>query len=155
LTTAVIVSLTLGAEIDATDFALAWIADNTIGIGSSLIVALALGPASPGWAIAVRARAVTADALDVMAQPLKTAATPSSERNFLISLAMLESSAEDAAAGSLEGRRKLRELNLLLACLLDLIVVARAILSREAPALALGHGEMDEMRDAFIKHPSR
>ncbi|MCD9006462.1 FUSC family protein [Luteimonas sp. XNQY3] len=151
LTSAVIVSLTLGTGIDPAAFAAARALDNVIGIVAAIAVALALGPATPGPAIAGRARTVVAQALALIADALKESDARSfgKEREFLLGLAALEASAEDAVAGSIAGRRKLGELNALFAFLLDLVVVARAIRSREAPVQAPGHAGLAALRDAF------
>ncbi|WP_245308785.1 FUSC family protein [Aurantimonas sp. 22II-16-19i] len=153
LTSAVIVSLTLGTQIDPWTFALARGADNLIGIGASLLVSMALGSPKSGPSIPDRARAVTADALDLVAAALGSPGMGKSaiERDFLLALATLEASAEDAAAGSLAGRRKLRDLNTLLAFLLDLIVMARAIRAREAPPSAPGHAATAHLRQMFLR----
>ncbi|MFG1342436.1 FUSC family protein [Xanthobacter autotrophicus] len=151
LTSAVIVSLTLMTPADPLTFASARAVDNVIGIGSAILVALAFGPPGSGPTIGARARSVTSQALALIAEALSEPGERSlaRERAFLLSLAALEASAEDAAAGSLAARRKLRELNALFASHLDLIVVARAIRSREASELAPGHADMVALQEAF------
>ncbi|MFY0524155.1 FUSC family protein [Archangium gephyra] len=151
LTSAVVVSLTLGTHIDPVGFAAARAMDNVIGIGSALLAAISLGPPSPGPTVASRARTVTSHALALIAEALAGPGRRSlaREREFLLSLASLEASAEDAAAGSIMSRRKLKELHALFAFLLDLVVVARAIRSREGPAHAPGHADMAILREAF------
>lgn len=151
LTTAVIVSLTLTTPIDPVEFAAARAADNLIGIGAAILVAFTFTPSASKLAIEARTRTVTSQALAVIGEALTETADRSleRERSFLLSLASLEASAEDAAAGSIAARRKLREFNVLFASLLDLIVGARAIRSREAPSLALGHADVAPLRMAF------
>ncbi|BAI76231.1 hypothetical protein AZL_d04050 (plasmid) [Azospirillum sp. B510] len=151
LTSAVVVSLTLGTEVDPLGFAAARVIDTLIGIGSALLVAFAFGPSSPGPTFAGRVRTVTSQALDLIAEALADsgARPPAREREFLLALAALEASAEDAAAGSIAARRKLGEVKALFALLLDLIVIARAIRSREGSALAPGHADMATLREAF------
>lgn len=151
LTSAVIVVLTLETQIHPLSFAGARVLDNVIGIGSSIFVALAFGPPSPGSAITDRARTTTSQALTLVAEAFAGADTRSfaHEREFLLSLATLEATAEDMVAGSLASRRKLGDLNALFAHLLDLIVVARAIRAREVSAFAPGHAYLADLQDAF------
>ncbi|MDJ0391293.1 FUSC family protein [Roseomonas sp. E05] len=151
LTSAVIVSLTLGTHVDPVGFAAARAMDSVLGIGSAILVAASLSPPSSGSTVASRARTVTSQALVLIAEALTEPGTRSlaREREFLLSLASLEASAEDEAAGSITARRKLKELHALFAFLLDLLVVARAIRSREGSALAPGHADMAVLREAF------
>ncbi len=153
LTSAVVVSLTLGTQVDPWGFALARVADSVIGIAASLLVAFIPGPVLRGPSIGERARRTMADAIDLVAESLGNASkrTSEHERGFLMALAALEASAEDLAAGSLAGRRNLRDLNALLSLLLDLIVIARAIRHREGAVTAPGHAAMIRLRQAFEK----
>ncbi|WP_236823332.1 FUSC family protein [Blastomonas sp. RAC04] len=153
LTAAVVVSLTLGTVIDPVSFATARVVDTAIGIASAFAVATLLGPSSATSFITVRAKMVTLQALALITQAMSETAThlQTQARGYLLSLASLEASAEDAAAGSLSARRKLRELHALLAYLLDLLVVARAIHSREASLNAPGHEKMAILKAAFDK----
>jgi uncharacterized membrane protein YccC len=151
LTSAVIVSLTLGTSIDPVGFAVARTLDTVIGIASAIMIALWLGPPAPGSTVATRAGKITSQALGLIAECLAEPGRPSParEREFLLSLASLDASAEDAAAGSVSARRKLKELRALFAHLLDFLVVARAIRSREASTLFRGHEDMAVLRKAF------
>lgn len=153
LTCAVIVSLTLMTPIDPLAFAVARAVDNVIGIGSAILVALVFGPRAAGSSVDIRSRSVASQALALIADALSEPGERSlaRERAFLLSLAGVEASAEDAAAGSLAARRQLRELNSLFASHLDLIVVARAIRSREALHLAPGHSGMLALSQAFSR----
>ncbi|GAA5236241.1 FUSC family protein [Verticiella sediminum] len=151
LSSAVIVALTLGTTLDPSTFAAARVLDNLIGVVSAVGVAIALGPPTSGPAIAGRARTVATQALTLIADALtEDSGRPlTREREFLLSLAAVEASAEDAVAGSIAGRRRLGEMNALFAFLLDLIVVARAIRSREASSQAPGHAGLMALREAF------
>jgi uncharacterized membrane protein YccC len=151
LTCTVIVTLTLNTNIDAGAFALARALDNIIGICAALGIAIVMGPVVRGPELAGRTRPVISQALRLIADALteERGRTFARERAFLVSLAALEASAEDAVAGSFSARRRLGELNALLAQLLDLVVVARAIRSRDAPALAPEHRAMSALRNAF------
>ncbi|WP_210188992.1 FUSC family protein [Mesorhizobium sp. YR577] len=151
LTSAVIVTLTLGTAIDPLEFAAARLLDNIIGIGSAISIAIVFGPPAVRSEITDRARTVTVQALvmiaDALAEPGERAFAK--EREFLLSLASLEASAEDTAAGSISARRSLHEMNALFAFLLDLIVVARAVRSREVSALTPGCTDLTALRNAF------
>lgn len=151
LTSAVIVSLTLETAFDPTAFAAARALDTLIGIASAIGVALALGSPAPGPEIAGRVQTIVVQALNLIADALAddSGRTVARERDFLLSLAAVEASAEDAVAGSLASRRRLREMNALFAFLLDLLVVARAIRAREASAHAPGHADLIALRQAF------
>lgn len=151
LTSVVIVALTLGTPADPLAFAVARALDNLIGIASALGVAFVFGPPAIASTIAARARSVMAQTLDLIADALTEPAesTVAKEREFLLALAALEASAEDAAAGSMAARRELRDIKGLFASLLDLIVVARAIRSQEDFGLLNDHADLLDLKAAI------
>lgn len=151
LTSVVIVALTLDTSIDPAQFAAARVLDTLIGVASAVGVSILLGPPAVRFDTPNRVEALVAQVLELIGDALvgQNEQTVVREREFLISLAALEGTAEDAAAGSLEGRRQLNELNALFALLLDLIVLARAIRSREGSPTAPGHAELAELKDDF------
>lgn len=137
LTTAVIVVLTAGTQIDATAFAIARMLDNAIGIAASLLVVALWNPTSPTAAVVEKARALVREALVHTAATIENRPLPDTQaqaRRLVAALAELDATAEDCAAGSLSHRRRLKPMRALLGALLDLIAIAPA-LRRHAAAL--------------------
>lgn len=155
LTSVVIVALTLHTPAltpaDPIAFAVARVLDNMIGVAAALSVALAFGPPASRSTVAARANSVMARTLELIAEALTEPVenTVVKEREFLLALASLEATAEDAAAGSMVGRRELRDIKGLFACLLDLIVVARAIRSQETFSLLKDHADLLDLKGAI------
>jgi hypothetical protein len=78
------------------------------------------------------------------------------EGTFLLDLAALEASAEDAAAGSVQQRRRLRSIETLFASLLDLVIIARAIRARpDAQRAAEDNGAFEAFRLAIAAAAAR
>jgi uncharacterized membrane protein YccC len=151
LTTVVIVSLTLGTAIDPIGFAAARALDTIVGIVAAIGVALLFGKRAVTQAITTRTKSVMATALTLIADAVGGVGTAmvARERDFLLALASLEASAEDAAAGSRSARRRLHEINTLFARLLDLIVVARAIRSQDTSALSFERSKLLDLEMAI------
>lgn len=149
LTTAVIVVLTVGTPLDTAAFATARMLDNMIGITASLLVIALWNPPSPAAALLEKTRdllcATLAHAALQLGPGLPTDLVPRARR-LVAALAELETTAEDATAGSLSQRRRLKPLRGLLAGLLDLVAVMPA-LRQHATALAPAHAEdLDQLR---------
>jgi len=149
LTTAVIVVLTVGTPLDTAAFATARMLDNMIGIAASLLVIALWNPPSPAAALLEKTRdllcATLAHAALQLGPELPTDLVPRARR-LVAALAELETTAEDATAGSLSQRRRLKPLRGLLAGLLDLVAVMPA-LRQHATALAPAHAEdLDQLR---------
>lgn len=157
LTASVIVVLTVGTGIDPVRFAAARALDNVIGIGAALLVAWLSGPAPAAPGLAARARAVAAEALALVEAAIAGQETQEGqEGRFLLSLAALDASAEDAAAGSVPERRRLRAIEALFASLLDLVVIARAIRAHpESEGTAGGHAALAALRAAVTEAGGR
>lgn len=126
LTSVVIVALTLDTPADPLAFALARVSDTLVGIAAALGVALLLDTPRQPPNRGAEARSVLARGLDLVAQALHAPAE-TDEPGFLQDLAALEARGEDAAAGSIAGRRALAQIRTVFACALDLIVLARAL----------------------------
>ncbi|MDH2235755.1 FUSC family protein [Pigmentiphaga sp. GD03639] len=149
LTTAVIVVLTVGTPLDTAAFATARMLDNMIGITASLLVIALWNPPSPAAALLEKTRdllcATLAHAALQLGPGLPTDLVPRARR-LVAALAELETTAEDATAGSLSQRRRLKPLRGLLAGLLDLVAIMPA-LRQHATALAPAHAEdLDQLR---------
>ena len=151
LTSAVIVVLTVGTPGDPLAFTLARATDNLLGIAAALLVARLLAPARASFAHPARVPSLAAEMLVLIAGTLERpqGALPAEESAFLLSLAALEASAEDAAAGSPLQRRRLKGIHAAFASLLDLLAIVRAIRSRNAVASPGSHAAHLALRDAL------
>jgi uncharacterized membrane protein YccC len=151
LTAVVIVALTVGTNIDPVAFAVARVLGSLVGIAAALGVAIAFGPPPTPAALAARTGRDVGRALQLMAEALTELPeqTIAKEREFLLALAVHEATAEDAAAGSLAARRELRATKNLFSCLLDLVVVARAIRSQDAFGLLRDHADLLDLQAAL------
>lgn len=149
LTTAVIVVLTAGTPLDTAAFAAARVLDNMIGIAASLLVIALWNPPSPATALLEKTRGLLCATVGHAARLLGPGQIPDTApgaRRLVAALAELEATAEDATAGSLSQRRRLKPMRGLLAGLLDLIAIMPA-LRQHARALAPSHAEdLEQLR---------
>lgn len=149
LTASVIVILTLGTGLDPVEFAMTRAADNVIGILCAVLVGLVYASGNASAALVQRSRSVVSDALRLVADALMQSdgAEGRGEHAFLLSLARLHSSSEDAAAGSISARRRLRSLDAVFAACLDLIVISRALRDRATQEDTAWRAHLSELHD--------
>lgn len=151
-TTAIVVGYCLGTNIDPIEFGTARVTDNAIGILSSVFVVAIWSPVTAADDLVMKARTIAHETMILAARAINgssTAETIELERRQIVDLAMIEASAEDAAAGSFHFRRRLKTLRGLLASLLDLIAIARTISSRLEREQARGRQEVAAVGDAI------
>jgi uncharacterized membrane protein YgaE (UPF0421/DUF939 family) len=129
----VVVVMAPYSGVDPTEFAIARIVDTVIGIIAAIAFVGLWNPMGPGAALAKRARELIQESLSLSGYLLgRIDATELAirERKLLSGLATLEASSEDAASGSLTYRRQLHSLRGMLAALLDVLAIARALHDR-------------------------
>ena len=148
LTAAVIVALTAGTSIEPLGFTIARITDTLIGISASILVGFLFGLRSPGGLVKQKLDSLLADGLHLIGLALnqEQASLLPQEAIYLDRLSATLAGAEDAAAGSMSARSRLRPLHRLFAGLLDLIVLARMIRNASENHPRAGSANVEQLR---------